>query len=602
MSKVIAPTSIDAELEQLLREIDSGTAQLPEFQRGWIWDDTRIRAIIASISQGYPMGVIMRLAYGSASARFKYRPVEGAEDNETVPAFLILDGQQRLTSIYCAAYSDNPVVIHVDKDKFIKRFYYLDINGCLNVNTDRIDAVISVPESRKFRAGQDRSIQIDLSSRELEYQHEMFPLNIIFDSNAREDWADGYKEFHGNTSECKNKYKRFRSEVLDTITGYKLPVITLDKDTPKEAVCKVFENVNKGGVTLTVFELVTASFAADDFNLREDWEKCRDIITGADSTQKTDLMDDVDNVSFLTAITLYSSFMDSGVPTACKKEDVLNLSLDAYKNNREAVLDGYEMARKFLFSQCVFRKKDLPYSPQLTILAAICAVIGKGDFHKPKVQSILTRWFWCGVLGEMYGNMTYSLYVNDIEDVAAALSGKPSQNRTINKAFFSATRLMSLKTKLSAAYRGIMALLYREGCRDFISGTIMDVVKSMDETPDVHHIFPKSYCKGKYSLEKCDSIINKTPLLAASNRSIGKDAPSVYSARIMQSASIDSAEFRKRIESNLIDYESFIADDFNAYFIDRAKKLLRLIEQVMGKPVTDKDSQQTIELYGASLA
>ncbi|MBQ7220114.1 MAG: hypothetical protein IJS28_03955 [Synergistaceae bacterium] len=294
--------------------------------------------------------------------------------------------------------------------------------------------------------------------------------------------------------------------------------------------------------------------------------------------------------------------MKSGVPTACRKEDVLKLSLEDYKANREALLDGYKMARKFLFSQCVFRKKDLPYSPQLTILAAICAVIGKEYFHKPRIQSILTRWFWCGVLGEMYGNMTYSLYVNDIEDVAAAIREAPSQNRTISKAFFSATRLMSLKSKSSSAYKGIMALLYREGCKDFINGTSMDVVNSMNEALDVHHIFPKDYCKRLYLQERCDSIINKTPLLAASNRSIGKDAPSVYSARIMREASIDSIEFRKRIESNLIDYEAFIADDFNAYFIDRAKKLLRLIEKAMGKPVTDKDSPQTIELYGESLA
>ncbi|MBR0034392.1 MAG: DUF262 domain-containing protein, partial [Synergistaceae bacterium] len=457
MSKVIAPTSIDAELEQLLREIDSGTAQLPEFQRGWIWDDTRIRAIIASISQGYPMGVIMRLAYGSASARFKYRPVEGAEDNETVPAFLILDGQQRLTSIYCAAYSDNPVVIHVDKDKFIKRFYYLDINGCLNVNTDRIDAVISVPESRKFRVGQDRSIQIDLSSRELEYQHEMFPLNIIFDSNAREDWADGYKEFHGNTSECKNKYKRFRSEVLDTITGYKLPVITLDKDTPKEAVCKVFENVNKGGVTLTVFELVTASFAAEDFNLRADWEQCRDIIRGKNSQVNTDIMNNVDEVAFLTAITLYSSYIKPNAKTSCTKKDVLNLSLADYKANRDSILEGYKTARSFLLSQCVFRQRDLPYSAQITPLAVICAAIGKAKFSKPEVKAILTRWFWCGVFGEMYGGSTDTRYVYDVEDVTAEISGTRTLNRTVNEAFFQDSRLLSMQTRNSAAYKGIMA-------------------------------------------------------------------------------------------------------------------------------------------------
>lgn len=131
----------------------------------------------------------------------------------------------------------------------------------------------------------------------------------------------------------------------------------------------------------------------------------------------------------------------------------------------------------------------------------------------------------------------------------------------------------------------------------------MDVVKSMDETLDIHHIFPENYCKeNSLPAEKWKTIINKTPLLAASNRMIGGAAPSIYAAKIQKRASIDSAEFRGRIESNLIDYEAFIADDFNAYFIDRTKKILRLIEKAMGKPVTDKDSEQTIALYGENLA
>ena len=594
MNKVTAPTSIDAELEHLLQEIDNSTTQLPEFQRSWIWDDLRIRAIIASISQGYPMGVIMRLKYGGGPAKFKYRPLEGADDKGKTPSFLILDGQQRLTSIYCAAYSHKPVSITNNNGKTIRRFYYLDINKCLDEKTDRIEAIISVPEDKK-----------GLESRKEEFEHEMFPLNIIFDSNEREDWADGYKEFYANTTEVRDKYKFFRSYVLDTIRSYKLPVIDLDAETPKEAVCKVFENVNTGGVVLTVFELVTASFAADDFNLREDWEKCKERIRGSESTFNTDLMDDVDEVSFLTAITLYSSFIKPGVPTACTKKDVLNLKLEDYKNSREALLEGYELARKFMFSQCVFRKKNLPYSPQMTILAAICAVIGRENFNKPRVSTILKRWFWCGVLGEMYGNLTHSSYTNDIEDVTrliGLIENKPSQNRTINSAFFSATRLMSLKSRTSAAYKGIMALFYHEGCRDLVNGTIMDVVNSMNEMLDVHHIFPKNYCKDMhYSMDMCDSIINKTPLLAASNRLIGGNAPSVYSAKIMRDASLSQPEFRKRVESNLIDYEAFITDDFTTYFINRAKKILQLIEHVMGKPVTDKDSEQTQELFGTSL-
>lgn len=58
---IISPQSLDTNLSQLLAEVKSGSMQLPEFQRDWTWDDNRIRGIIASLSQGYPMGAIMRL-------------------------------------------------------------------------------------------------------------------------------------------------------------------------------------------------------------------------------------------------------------------------------------------------------------------------------------------------------------------------------------------------------------------------------------------------------------------------------------------------------------------------------------------------------------
>ena len=603
MTRVIAPTSNDKELEQLLRDVQNNVMQLPEFQRNWIWDDKRIRALIASISQGYPMGVIMLLEYGG-SMSFAYRSIEGTEASEQVPSYLILDGQQRMTSIYCAACSKEPVVIHNSSTgKDTKRYYYLDINKCLDPNTERIDAIVSYPEDKKLKGKAAEGLPKDLSTRESEYEHEMFPLNIIFDSNEKEDWSDNYKDSHGDTRECREKYKRFRTEVLDTITSYRLPVITLLKDTPPEAVCKVFENVNTGGVVLTVFELLTALFAADDFNLREDWEKCREIISGRASGLNTDLMDDIDNVAFLTAITLYASYVRGNLLNGPAKKDILHLPLGDYKASRDAVLEGYEMARSFLFSQCVFRKKHIPYGPQVTILATICAIIGKANFNKTSTKSILSRWFWCGVLGEMYGNLTFSSYTNDIEDVPAAIDGTGSRIRTINSAFFSATRLMTLTSGTGAAYKGIMALMYKKGCTDLADGSRMDVVLSMQETPDIHHIFPKAWCDGRhYHKSRYNSVINKTPLLASSNRFIGKTPPSVYSRSIMQAAGITEAEFRGRVESNFIDYDMFMADDFEGCFIDRARKLLVLIEQVMGKPITDKDSDQTRELYGASLA
>ncbi len=603
----IAPASNDTELAQLMADVGSGKIQLPDFQRGWTWDDDRIRGILASLTQGYPMGAIMNLQYGSESVRFKYRPIEGVSAPDVTPEFLILDGQQRLTSMWRATCSKDPVETITEKKRQIARFYYLDIKACLDDDADRLDAILSVPADRKVKTNFDRDIVLDLSTRELEYEREMFPINIIFDSSAREDWADGYKEFHQYAPEYMERYKRFRKEIIEVMTGYKLPVIRLDKSTPREAVCKVFENVNTGGVALTVFELVTATFATYEFDLREDWEQCRDIIWGRYDPLNTDVMYGVDESAFLQTVTLYSSFIrkdrnpDSAPAVSCKRKDILDLPFEQYKANKQAVLEGFRLARKFLFSQYVFRQRDLPYATQLIPLAAICAVIGQSVFDKPKTQNILTQWFWCGIMGEMYGGANETRYSLDIDDVVKAIRGQDVAVRTINAAFFSATRLLSLQTRNSAAYKGIMALIYREQSRDFMKGITMDVVKSMDETPDIHHIFPEAYCFNRYKKEKWNSIVNKTPILSASNRSIGGNAPSIYLKKIMEDANITEEQLRQRIESHLIDYDALASDDFDTYFIDRAKKLLSIIEKAMGKVVADRGSEQTINAFGASL-
>lgn len=205
-------------------------------------------------------------------------------------------------------------------------------------------------------------------------------------------------------------------------------------------------------------------------------------------------------------------------------------------------------------------------------------------------------------MGEMYGGANETRYANDMEDVVAAIRGQSSLNRTVNAAYFSATRLISLQTRNSAAYKGIMALVYRERCHDFVQGTTIDIVKSMDEAPDIHHIFPEAYCtKMGYKREKWNSIVNKTPLLPESNRQIGGEAPSIYSKRVMRKAAIDESEYRARVESHLVDYDSFIADNFDSYFISRAKAIMKAIEEAMGKTIADKGSEQTINIYGVTL-
>lgn len=97
-------------LSDLLKDIRVGKIQLPDFQRPWVWDDVHIRSLLASVSRAYPIGAVMLLQTGGTEVRFKPRAVEGVSLlNGVKPERLILDGQQRLTSLYGALMSDAPV-------------------------------------------------------------------------------------------------------------------------------------------------------------------------------------------------------------------------------------------------------------------------------------------------------------------------------------------------------------------------------------------------------------------------------------------------------------------------------------------------------------
>src|SRR4029078_12642538 len=88
-------------LHALLIECHRGALQLPDFQRSWVWDEDRIKSLIASVSRAFPVGALMSLQAGGP-VNFKPRPVEGAppDAKQVAPQSLLLDGQQRMTSLY----------------------------------------------------------------------------------------------------------------------------------------------------------------------------------------------------------------------------------------------------------------------------------------------------------------------------------------------------------------------------------------------------------------------------------------------------------------------------------------------------------------------
>ena len=591
--------SPDLNLGELLRDVGSGKIRLPDFQRDWKWDTDRIVGLLASVSLGYPVGVVMLLETGGPDVQFATRVVSGVDElgARKDADQLILDGQQRLTSLYQALASGRVVQTQDARRKRLERWYYLDMAACLSEDSYREEAIAAVPEDRVVRDNFGRDVILDVSTMTYECQREMFPLARVFDTSATNEWMMTYLHLDlDHMAERLDRWNEFQKTVLTNITSYMLPVIVLKKETPREAVCTVFEKVNTGGVILDVFELLTATFAAAKFDLRTDWEARyrrlaeHKVLRGLQSTD------------FLQAVTLLATRerrrawqtgdSDKAPAVSCRRGDILRLTLDDYRAWAAEVERGFNWAARFLNGERIFEARDIPYRTQLVPLAAIHVALGKQAETIGTVGRI-RRWYWCGVLGELYGGAIETRFANDLVQVVDWVAGATAEPITVYESSFDASRLLTLRTRNSAAYKGIYALLMEKGCKDWLYDQDITLANHHQLAVDIHHVFPKAWCNahGIDDLRR-ESIVNKTAISAATNRTIGGKAPSRYVVQLAERAGVPEASIQARIEGHQIAFGALASDDFDRYFDARRSALLAVIGQAMGKEIADTASGQ----------
>jgi hypothetical protein len=599
-------------LKELLEQAQKGELQLPDFQRSWVWNENGIKELLASVLKGFPIGSLMTLEVGG-SVNFKPRPLEGIvfSPSNKDPVELILDGQQRMTSLFLSLFNDFPVKTKTDKDDDVEVFYYLDIEKIIN-GDDIEEAIIIMPKT-KIKKEHD-NIVLDLSTADKEIEAFMFPLNKSFDWMRWQSIFIGKKTAGGlNCTAEMNQINEFYKIIIEPLVSYQIPVISLDKSTSLEAVCLVFEKVNTGGKPLDAFELITAKYAAAGHNLREDWfgnqlkagieEELHEslvlpnqddgILTGVSST------DFLQIVSLLSTEEKHNEALSAGktgqfVPkVSATKKSILEMSLNDYLKYRDTVKDSFKLAASFLMEIGIYRTRDLPYQSQVTALAAIFTKIG-GIYANASVKKYLEKWYWCGVFGELYRSSIETRIANDFTQVSALLlNNATDEPYTIRDANFNIERLQSMRSKLSAAYKGLTVLIAANGAKDYISGRQYNYMLFMSENVDIDHIFSKKWCKANgIKKDYYDSIINKTPISPKTNRGVvsGK-APSEFIKDIEAGNQksgfppVNSQDIDNNLVSHLIDPATLRKDDFYAFFNDRMEKLAILIEQKMGKRV-----------------
>lgn len=223
----------------------------------------------------------------------------------------------------------------------------------------------------------------------------------------------------------------------------------------------------------------------------------------------------------------------------------------------------------------IFSSRDLPYSTQLIPLSAICTVLMTNNkINTTNVKNKVKQWYWCGVFGELYGSANETRYANDIAQVICWITNEGDIPKTVTDFFFNPTRLLSLQSRQSAAYKGNNGHDPEEPRHGFYFWC-RDGPFYLFQKKQIPPYIPKGYCVGQhYDKIKWNSIINKTPIAAASNREIGGVAPSAYLKKLEKKGSVSADVLDKYVESHWINHVLLRQDAFQDFIIDQSKQAL----------------------------
>ena len=555
MARIFYPSS--EKLKYLLDSIHNREVALPDFQRDFVWDPRATEELIESIFQNYPAGSLLRISNKSGFF-FAPREVAGAPAlNNHSPSYLVLDGQQRLTSLYQALYGAG------------NHRYFLNLRKLLDGN-DLDDCVFYL---RMHRA--ERSYgTIEKQADEL-----IFPLEVVFGhSNGFEEWLDQVlerrEEDEDTSKDLKRKLRSLRKTWIQNIEDYEFPVVTLDDETEAAAVCTIFETLNRTGVKLSVFDLLAARFWPEDVRLRDLWHEAK--------TQFPILEDfGVDPYYILQAIAIFTA---KAAPS-CKRSDVLNMEVQQIQKGWKPVVRGVVDMLQMLRDDCgIVLPNWLPYN---TILIPAGAAFAKyKDASGPQVGAIrdkMKRWFWCSVFGQAYESAPNSQAVKDFSELGSWFDGNAEPDSVSNFSF-EPDCLRETTPRQRALYRGCIALILRSEARDFHSGKRITASMVLEKKIDDHHVFPQGYLadsEEEVTATLRDCVLNRTLVDKETNIRIGKKAPEIYLNEI--ESELGSLQLSEVLKSHFLPYgtdSSLHESRFLDFLEERQQQFAQRIEEV----------------------
>ncbi|MGR3309859.1 MAG: GmrSD restriction endonuclease domain-containing protein [Candidatus Brocadiales bacterium] len=519
----ISPSSL--KIDKIINRIEEGEIKIPAFQRGFVWSQEQVIELLDSIYKDYPIGSI--LLWSSKESLQSTRNIGGfllPEREPEYPTDYVLDGQQRLSTIYAIFCKDRSKAPEINK-------YSADT---------KIFEVFFDLKDKKFVAKED-----------LNKEHPNLNLNTLFD----------VVRFISEIKEFVEEYQRIAQNVLEKFQNYEISIVTTRKRRKEDAGI-IFERINNTGTKLTTLDFMVACTWSDEFLLREEIDNIKETL------EEKGFGDTPDKI-ILQCI--------SGIiEKTSKTKDILSLKAEAVRLNIDKLKDSLEKTIDFLSTELNVNSRDfLPHSHQIVPLTFFFSIVDAPTLEQSKT---LKHWFWKTSFSKRYSGSTDMKMNEDISFFEKVINNDFSG---INKYSYTVTKdtLITQKFSKSVPYtRAFLLLLAQNEPLNLVNGTKIDLGNALSKynSKEYHHIFPRTYLKTKdVDSDRIASLCNFCFLPSISNKTVSNKAPSDYIFNV-----VPSSGYSKILNSNLMPLkrEIYTKNNYEEFLGERAQLILQYIE------------------------
>lgn len=602
-------------LNTLIGRLKEGRFVIPDFQREFEWRPWDINALMRSIFLDYYIGSILlwkgkKESFDALSCEIVYgfdnrtgqHPWDYGQGN---PEHIVLDGQQRLTALYYAFVAPNVPL----PNRANRAIYFVHVDKFMG---EQYDAAFEYDWlSHRFKKMMDTPA--------VQYAEHIFPLSVVGAGGwALYSWVQGYENYwkaaaleaktNGDATKMElaeqhaANAKIFGEHLKGITEQYQIAYVELDRDIAVDKVCDIFTQINSRGIRLDVFDLINALLKPKGLQLKHMWRAVAPSLEFVETEKMNVYVLQVMSIlrqSYCSPKYLYYLLPEQEKPVRTAdgliKKEILIADTTEFQKQWDRAVEALVKAIDLLKHPREFgvtSSQYLPYVSILPVFAALQAAINElSPNQRLNAQRKIRHWYWASVFINRYSGSVESTSARDFIDLKSWMAdddASPSLLKEFQERFRSLDLRKETK-KGTSVYNGIFNLLVLQGARDWMTGNV-----PQHGDLDDHHIVPASRAVGILKGINVHTILNRTPLMAETNRHVIRDRlPNEYLPELIASSS--EGHVRGILESHFISPASlgillrdpFGPDDYEAFISERQRTILEAIENLLIKERLD---------------